>query len=59
MGKILRIYKPFTHAGILLAAQYRANFVCFILGDILQCFITYFLWHAVFTSGGRYGVDAA
>lgn len=52
MRKILRIYKPFTHAGILLAAQYRVNFVFFILGDILMCFINYFLWKAVFTSGG-------
>ncbi|MBQ7504897.1 MAG: ABC-2 family transporter protein [Ruminococcus sp.] len=52
MRKILRIYKPFTHAGFLLAAQYRVNFIFFIFGDILRCFINYFLWHAVFTSGG-------
>ena len=52
MSKILRIYKPFTHAGLLLAAQYRVNFIFFVLGDILRCFINYFLWHAVFTSGG-------
>lgn len=53
MRRILRMYKPFTHAGVLLAAQYRANFYFFILGDILRCFINYFLWHAVFTSGGK------
>ncbi len=52
MRKILKIYKPFTHAGVLLAAQYRVNFVFFILGDVLRCFINYFLWHAVFKSGG-------
>lgn len=52
MSKILKIYKPFTHAGFLLAAQYKVNFVFFVLGDILRCFITFFLWHAVFTSGG-------
>ena len=51
MSKFLKIYKPFTHAGFLLAAQYRINFVFFVLGDILRCFITFFLWHAVFTSG--------
>ena len=44
MRKIFRIYKPFTHAGILLAAQYRVNFIFFLLGDILMCFINYFLW---------------
>jgi ABC-2 type transport system permease protein len=52
MRKILKIYKPFTHAGVLLAAQYRINFIFFILGDILMCFINYFLWKAVFNSGG-------
>lgn len=52
MRKILKIYRPFTHAGVLIAAQYRANFFFFILGDIIRCFINYFLWHAVFTSGG-------
>jgi len=52
MRKIFRIYKPFTHAGILLAAQYRVNFIFFLLGDILMCFINYFLWRAVFNSGG-------
>ena len=52
MRKLLRIYKPFTRAGVLMAAQYRANFICFIAGDILRCFINYFLWHTVFNSGG-------
>lgn len=53
MRKVFKIYSPFTHAGVLLAAQYRINFFFFILGDILRCFINYFLWHAVFTSGGE------
>ena len=53
MRRILKIYKPFTHAGLLLAAQYRINFIFFVFGDILRCFITYFLWHAVFTSGSQ------
>ncbi|MCH5304693.1 MAG: ABC-2 family transporter protein [Ruminococcus sp.] len=52
MRKTLKIYKPFTHAGILMSAQYRANFLFFLLGDILMCFINYFLWHAVYNSGG-------
>ena len=52
MRKFFRIYKPFTHAGILLAAQYRLNFIFFILGDILACFINYFLWIAVFSANG-------
>ncbi len=52
MRKLLKIYKPFTHAGVLLAAQYRVNFVFFVLGDILMCFINFFLWKAVFNSGG-------
>lgn len=52
MRKVLKTYKPFTHAGVLLAAQYRVNFIFFILGDILMCFINYFLWKAVFNSGG-------
>lgn len=52
MRRIFKIYKPFTHAGVMLAAQYRVNFIFFILGDVLMCFINYFLWKAVFSSGG-------
>lgn len=50
MNKILKTYAPFTRAGILEAVAYRANFISFCLGEILYCFIMYFVWKAVFES---------
>lgn len=53
MGKFLRIHLPFARAGIQETVTYRTNFIFFILGDILNCFILYFLWIAVFNSSGE------
>lgn len=50
MRKFLRMYKPFTRAGMLDAMTYRFNFICFLLGEVLSCFIMYFVWVAVFNS---------
>lgn len=50
MSKFLKTYKPFTRAGILDSLTYRFNFICFLLGEILQCFIMFFVWVAVFNS---------
>lgn len=51
MSKLLNKYLPFTRAGIQESFAYKANFICFLLGDILMCFISFFLWNAIFESG--------
>lgn len=48
--KTIKTYRPFTKAGIQSAIQYRVNFFCFLIGEIMSCFIMYFLWKAVFES---------
>ncbi|MBR2715531.1 MAG: ABC-2 family transporter protein [Ruminococcus sp.] len=48
--KFIRTYKPFTRAGMLESVQYRANFFCFLIGEIMSCFIMFFVWKAVFLS---------
>lgn len=50
--KFIRTYTPFTRAGMLEAVAYRANFICFLLGEIMSCFIMFFVWKAVFMSSG-------
>lgn len=45
-----RTYKPFTRAGIQEMIAYRANFICFLIGEIMSAFIMYFVWKAVFLS---------
>lgn len=50
LKKFLRTYKPFTRAGLLESVQYRANFFCFLIGEIMSCFIMFFVWKAVFVS---------
>ena len=48
--KFIRTYRPFTRAGMLESVAYRANFFCFLIGEIMSCFIMFFVWKAVFAS---------
>lgn len=50
MAKRLRIYTPFISAGIQETAAYRVDMIFFLLGDVLACFVSYFIWRAVFMS---------
>ncbi|MCD8026415.1 MAG: ABC-2 family transporter protein [Clostridiales bacterium] len=51
-GKKLRIYLPFVNAGVQEASTYRANWFFYILGDVIGCFVSFFVWEAVFISNG-------
>lgn len=51
MRRKLKIYKPFINAGLQEATAYRANWIFLLLGNILGCFVSYFIWNAVFISG--------
>lgn len=48
--RFFRTYKPFTRAGMQEMVAYRANFICFFIGEIMSAFIMYFVWKAVFVS---------
>ncbi|MGN0550668.1 MAG: ABC transporter permease [Acutalibacteraceae bacterium] len=50
MKRRLRIYLPFINAGMQEATTYRVNWIFFILGNVLGCFVSYFIWNAVFLS---------
>ena len=50
LSRFFRTYKPFTRAGVQEAIAYRANFICFLIGEIMSAFIMYFVWKAVFLS---------
>lgn len=52
MSKALKIYKPFINAGLQEAATYRANWIFGLAGNVLACFVSYFIWKAVFLSNG-------
>lgn len=51
MRRKLRIYLPFVNAGMQEVATYRVNWIFFMLGEALSCFVTYFIWSAVYRSG--------
>lgn len=53
MKRKLRIYKPFLNAGMQETTTYRANWIFYMLGNALGCFVAYFIWNAVFTSSGE------
>lgn len=48
--RFFRTYRPFTRAGMQELIAYRANFICFFIGEIMSAFIMYFVWKAVFLS---------
>lgn len=53
MRQRLRIYLPFINAGMQETTTYRANWFFYILGDVLGSFVAYYIWRAVFISGGE------
>lgn len=52
MKRRLKIYLPFVNAGIQEVATYRVNWVFYMLGNALACCVSYFIWAAVYRSGG-------
>ncbi len=52
MKRKLKIYLPFINAGIQEVATYRVNWIFYMLGNALACFVAYFIWAAVYRSGG-------
>lgn len=44
MLKKLRMYLPFVNAGLQEASTYRANWLFYILGDVIGCFVSFFVW---------------
>lgn len=52
MKRKLKIYLPFVNAGIQEVATYRVNWIFYMLGNALACFVSYFIWSAVYDSGG-------
>ena len=52
MNKIRKQYLPFARAGIQTLIAYRMNFLGFVIGGLIYCFVMYYLWKAVFLSSG-------
>lgn len=48
--RMLGVYLPFAKSEIQRALAYRISFFGFILGDILQIAVSFYLWSAIFTS---------
>ena len=53
MKRKLKIYTPFINAGIQETAVYRVNWIFYMLGNVLACFVSYFIWKAVYASSGE------
>lgn len=51
MGKRLKIYLPFINAGMQETTTYRVDWIFLMLGNVLSCFISYYLWRAIYQSG--------
>lgn len=53
MTRKLKIYLPFINAGMQETTTYRVNWIFYMLGNVLNCFISYFLWKAIYMSGNE------
>ena len=52
MRRKLKIYTPFIGAGMQEVATYRINWIFYMLGNVMVCVVSYFIWNAVYVSGG-------
>jgi len=52
MSKIIKRYVPFMQAGVQTLIIYRMNFLGFVIGGLIYCFVMFYLWRAVFESSG-------
>lgn len=52
MKRAAKIYFPFINAGMQEVATYRINWIFYILGSLIVCFVSFFIWKAVYASGG-------
>lgn len=50
MKRKLNIYLPFINAGLQESITYKVNWFFMIVGNIAGCFVSYFIWNAVFLS---------
>lgn len=48
-----KVYFPFLSSTIEAHITYRINFFMFVLGNLLQTFVAYYLWKAVFLSSSK------
>lgn len=53
MSKYIKKYRPFIDAGIREAITYKTNWIFMMIGNILGCFISFFLWKSVFLSSEK------
>lgn len=51
--RFFKTYLPFSRAGVQQLVAYRANFICFLIGEMMSAFIMFFVWKAVFSSSGQ------
>lgn len=49
--KKIRKYFPFMKAGLHQATAYKLNWMFIICGNIIGCFVSFYLWKAVFEAG--------
>lgn len=57
MKRSAKIYFPFVNAGMQEVTTYRVNWIFFMLGNVLACFVSYFIWKAVYASSANPSLD--
>lgn len=55
--KKFKIYFPFAKSEIQRAMSYRANFFMGTIAGLIQVFVTYYLWRAIFGSSSKTSIN--
>lgn len=48
--KLVNKYIPFFKVGVHQSIAYKTNWLFIIVGNILNCFVSFYLWKAIFDS---------
>lgn len=52
MRRRRRVFFPLIRAGMERMSAYRLNFLAYFIGNLMYCFIMYFIWKTVFSYSG-------
>lgn len=55
--RFFKTYLPFSRAGVQEMVAYRANFICFLIGEMASAFIMFFVWKAVFNNSPEKNIN--
>lgn len=58
LKRFFKIYIPFTHSILQMKMSYKLDFFMGIVGQLIKCFVVYYLWKAVYINSSSYVMNS-